>query len=690
MFSILRRKYHTVRRILSNNGLDGLTKAVITELFPSLAMKLVQKPKLNFNSQPPEKTSLFDNALVSIVIPVFNNIEITLQCINSIEQANNSIPYKIIVVDDFSTDNSYAVLDKIANIDVIKNDTNLGFIQSCNAAFNEINTTYTLILNNDTYVLDHWLDTLVSTFSKHSNVGLVGSKLIYPNGLLQEAGGLIWNDASGHNFGKGLNPEHPNFNYLRDVSYCSGACILLETSLLKSVNGFDTRFIPAYYEDTDLAFQVRAKGKRVLYQPQSIVVHHEGVSNGTSTDSGIKKYQLDNQIKFFEKWKQTLSNYPISTPDPTLNELHPNAKGHILVISSRIPDATKDSGSFRMNYMLKILLQLGYSVSFLPDNMNGLGSAADELRFMGIKVICAPFFTPKDYIRCHANEYDFIFLSHNDVAQRNLKYLLKYAPNKCRIFDTVDLAHIRLDREAKLINSNTLSNKAELIKNQEISIINSCQHTIVVSQYEKEYLEKLLPSANIHIISNIHTIIRTKTEYSKRNNLLFIGGFGHPPNIDAVNFLAHTIMPKIIEDNPEILLYVVGSETPKEIKQLETENIKIMGYVKDLEPLLNKCLLSVAPLRFGAGVKGKINLSMSRGLPVVATTIAAEGMGLLNGHDVLIADSPEEFAAHITTLHKNKELWEIISNNSYKNIESNFSIECAKNNIEQLLAEVGT
>jgi GT2 family glycosyltransferase len=239
---------------------------------------------------------------VSIIIPVHNQLEFTYRCLMSIAAHPSRASIEVIVCDDASYDETPAILSTVSGIRCIRNVTNQGFLHSCNRAAAEARGQYLLFLNNDTEVQEGWLDHMLALFDADERTGLVGAKLLFPNGRLQEAGGAIWRDATG-------------YNYVREVDYCSGACILIETALFRQLGGFDDHYAPAYYEDTDLAFRVRQAGKKVLYQPLAVVVHHEGVSHGTDTGCGIKAYQVANKTKFRERWRKQLEEFHFPNPE---------------------------------------------------------------------------------------------------------------------------------------------------------------------------------------------------------------------------------------------------------------------------------------------------------------------------------------------------------------------------------------
>ncbi len=264
----------------------------------------------------------------SIVIPVFNNVDFTQQCLERLQAtvAREFDYVQIIVVDDASTDTTSAFLERWAERDdrhhVLSNSENRGFVFSCNRGA-EIASGDTLVfLNNDTLPMPGWLQPLLALLRDSPDAGVVGGKLLYPDGRLQEAGGVVFSDGSACNFGKGLPAGAPLGSFLREVDYCSGAMLATPRGLFSDLGGFDTRFAPGYYEDTDYCFRVRASGYRVYYQPESVVVHFEGASAGTDGDAGMKRYQAVNRTKFIAKWSDTLKDHPKPPENYDFETLH--------------------------------------------------------------------------------------------------------------------------------------------------------------------------------------------------------------------------------------------------------------------------------------------------------------------------------------------------------------------------------
>ena len=324
-----------------------------------------------------------DAPQVSVIIPVYNNIAHTLHCLQSIAGVGAHTPYEVIVVDDCSKDDTLAVLARCKGVRVVKNEKNLGFIGACNAGAAAAKGEYVYFLNNDVQVLPGWLDELRATFDAVPEAGLVGSKLVYPDGRLQEAGGIVWRDGSAWNYGRFDDPDKPEYSYRRDVDYCSGASIMLPRALFDALGRFDAHYAPAYCEDTYLAFQVKKHGRRVLFQPLSVIVHYEGITSGTDLNSGVKKYQVVNQKKFYERWKDSLASHRQNGIEPRLEKDRGVTK-RILVIDANTPRPDHDAGSLLKFYHLKLLQSLGYQVTFAPDNLLHDGEYTRDLQRLGI------------------------------------------------------------------------------------------------------------------------------------------------------------------------------------------------------------------------------------------------------------------------------------------------------------------
>ncbi|MFZ1220034.1 MAG: glycosyltransferase [Chthoniobacterales bacterium] len=631
-----------------------------------------------------------DKPKVSILIPVYNQIEVTLACLKSIASHTADSSYEIIIVDDNSSEPTARCLQSVKGVRVIRHESNQGFLYSCNEAAAAARGEYLLFLNNDTEVTPDWLPALLRVFERRAEAGLVGAKLVYPDGRLQEAGGIIWRDASGVNYGKGDHADKPEYNYVREVDYCSGACILIPKDLFHELEGFDPIYAPAYYEDTDLAFKVRAAGRKVYYQPLARIIHHEGQTSGTSTDSGVKSFQLVNQTKFRTKWARTLSQQFEGHAEDLAEAKERTVARRAFVVDARVLCPDQDSGSVRMLKVLTILQDLGFHVTFAPYNAQHLSPYTERMQDLGIECLYDPFFVNFEaFFAQRKQTLDVIILSRAETAAKVLPICRTYAPSTPIIFDTVDLHFVRRQREAELTGDKAVHEVAGETQLMELKLAAECDAVLVVSPDEKEILAEKLPRQRIEIVSNIHETQATIPPYETRRDFLFIGGFEHTPNVDAMLWFVSQIMPRIRARLPGVRLHMIGSKMPEAVRALASDDVLAHGYVENVDSFFESCLLSVAPLRWGAGVKGKINQSMSFGVPVVSTTIGVEGMHLTHGENVLVADTAPDFADEVVRLHGDARLWERLSKNGIENVEEYFSLAAARHNLDGLLVELG-
>ena len=624
---------------------------------------------------------------VSIVIPVFNQLDYTHACLASLQTAEEQLPFEVIVVDDSSMDGTAEAVAQIPGIVYLRKKGNSGFIASCNSGAKAARGKYLVFLNNDTLVKSGWLAALLDTFKEERRAGIVGSKLVYPDGRLQEAGGIIWQDASGWNYGKFDDAGKPEYNYLREVDYCSGAALMIPKALFESVGGFDARYAPGYYEDTDLAFKIRQAGYRVFYQPISEVIHYEGATGGTDISTGAKRHQEINRSTFLEVWSDELARRPANGDVSFLHRPQTPSGKNILVIDHHLPMHDRDSGSLRMLQILKILRRLGHRITFLPDNLADIPPYTRELQKRGIEVVHHPYVKKvRDYLISHGSEFDVVVLSRCQFARKHIADVRLYSPQSRVIFDTVDLHFLRESGEALLTGDPDIERKASETQRLEYELIDEADETWAVSSSEVELLRGKWPHKSIQLVSNIVDVPGSNTPFSLRRDLLFIGGFQHTPNVDAVLFFVREIYPLVSARLGDAKFYIIGDKAPPEIVALANEKIVVAGLQSDARAFFESVKLSVAPLRFGAGVKGKINQSMGLGVPVVATSVAVEGTELRDREDILVADEPQDFARALIELYECEQLWNHLSENGTRKTRALYSTEAARKKLEFLFS----
>ncbi len=685
---MLERTRGLVRRGLASLRTRGLsaTWARVRRQFaprPPLAPGVLYRPA--DAAFAPFAVPASESPRVSIVIPVYNQAMHTLGCLRALAEHPPSVACEIIVVDDGSRDETRDWMASVAGLRYHRRTTNGGFIAACNDGAALARGDYLVFLNNDTFPQPGWLEALLDTFGAWPEAGLVGAQLVYPDGRLQEAGGVVFDDGSAWNYGRFDSPDDPRYASVRDADYCSGAAIMLPTSLFREVGGFDTRYAPAYYEDTDLAFAVRAHGRRVIYQPASRVVHLEGITAGTDTGSGAKAYQVRNRDVFARKWAAALGRQPAAGTLPSPAVLA-RGRRQVLVVDAETPRPQHDSASLRMSNLMRLLVDEGAHVVFLPADLRHAGRDTTDLRQRGIETWHAPFTgTVASWLREHGRRFDVVMLSRHYVASEFLPLVRRFAPQARVVFDTVDLHFLRETRGAEVAGDEALRRSAERTRERELALMRQADATLVVSPAEAEMLVPLLPDARIDVLSNLHEVADGGAPYAQRRDLVFVGGFRHPPNVDAVLWFGRDVFPRIRERLPDVRFHCIGAEPPADVLALQQlPGIAVHGHVPDLAPYMDGARVAVAPLRFGAGVKGKVNLSMAHGQPVVATSCAVEGMRLVDGHDVRVTDTADAFADAVVSLYDDAVLWERLSANGRENIRRHFSLDAARDVVRRV------
>jgi GT2 family glycosyltransferase/glycosyltransferase involved in cell wall biosynthesis len=593
---------------------------------------------------------------ISIVIPVYNDYRMTMYCLTALVENTHGVTYEVIVGDDCSTDLTVSIAERVSNVTIVRNDNNVGFVENCRAGAAIARGDHILFLNNDTGVCENWLAPLLEVLQDDESVGIVGPKLLFGDGRLQEAGGIVWQDGSAWNFGRMDNPDKPEYNFLREVDYISGACLLIRGTLWRQLGGFDQRYIPAYYEDTDIAFAAREVGYKVVYQPLSRVFHFEGVSNGTDLEAGTKKYQVSNHKKFLHKWREQLESFHFPNAESVFQARDRSRhKRCVMFVDHYVPHYDKDAGSRSTFMYVQLMLDMGYKVIFLGANYFPHTPYTETLQQMGVEVLVGEYMARNQdkWLKENAPYIDRIYLHRPHIAEQLLDSLERMKPKPPIIFFGHDLHYLRTQREQDVTADITLAKAAQKWQEREYAVFDRVDKIYYPSQIEVDEIHSKRPNLDVRAIPLYVLPVTDSQAYvsGARSDLLFVGGFNHPPNVDGISWFVAEVLPLVEAQCPGIKLHIVGSNANDVVMSLATDTVIVHGYLSDqaLNELYAQVRQAIVPLRYGAGVKGKVLEAIQKNVPLVTTAVGAEGIPA--AETVMnIADTAVGFAAKIVSI----------------------------------------
>lgn len=638
-----------------------------------------------------------------------------------------------VVVNDGSTESDNVLTSVIralqtlfgARVTYIVHSTAQGFGLANHAGILRASGTYIVLVNSDMFPTMGWLATLLATLQSDTTIAIVGPLFVGKDSI-QEAGGIVWRDGTGANYGRFRNvTDVDGIDYARPVDYVSAACLMMARDTYLALGGFDNRYKQGYYEDTDLAMTARTRGLKVVYQPFSVVYHQEGTTLGTD-DSPLKQQLMTaNRATFVSKWQTELQAHLPAGADVNYGAQRLQERS-IMFIDSIAPEPDRDAGSVRTVNLLRILFKHGVSVTFQALKGNESPVYIAGLRFLGVQV---PRARPAGDWRLSTNGeclHDAFIISRRDVALQTLLKVQLFCPGVPVIYDTVDIHFLR---EARVIMNDGYAAKpwdfervsvphvekwiqsahpragdVRVARDAELALMQAVDATWIVSDVEREALRSI--NKPLFVVSTMHDVppLKAGTPCRDRTGALFVGNLYHVPNQRAIDALVDVIVPRVrqrlsSDDAQSFELHIVGSNKLPSSQQARLlsqgvvkQGIRFHGHLSDddLKSLYNRVRVVLAPLTSGAGVKGKVNQAMQLGVPVVTTPIAAEGMFVTDGVDGMVAHSLDEFIDKTVSVYTGcSSLWSQLSAHGYESVRKHFSIESVEPVVLQSLRAVG-
>lgn len=356
----------------------------------------------------------------------------------------------------------------------------------------------------------------------------------------------------------------------------------------------------------------------------------------------------------------------------------------VLIADWGLPAYDRDAGGLRMTWILRLLRLLGCSVTLFAAEGIRREPYASELEALGVEVVAGrrPF---RDFAQARKGTYELVMLSRPYVAGPLLAPTSDAFPHAVIVYDTVDLHFLRMARRRELLG---LAADAGLEQEEiaEIECIRRSHVTATVSEAEARQVRKRVPNASTVVLPTVHEPdIVARPPFEQRADLLFIGNFVHDPNTDAVLHFANEILPLVTREI-DARLWVLGQGPSPEVRALQSPSVIVTGFVPDVDQYFRRARVFVAPLRYGAGVKGKNGQAMAFGLPLVTTSIGAEGMDMVDGRHALIRDEPRDFAQAVIDLYREQPLWEHLSHESQELIRNKWAPEAMRSRLERLIS----
>ncbi len=618
---------------------------------------------------------------VTIILVLYNRAELTFSCLNSILKSNLK-SVELVIVDNDSSDRTRQLLARIEGAKIILNDENKHFLLACNQASELAAGEYLLFLNNDAQVLGNGIEQALRTIESSVEIGAVGGKVILPDGSLQEAGSIIWQDGSCLGYGRGHDPYSPEYMFQREVDYCSGAFLLTSRQLFNDLGGFDEAFKPAYYEETDYCVRVAKHGKTLVYDPDVVILHYEFASSSSSERSEqATRLQQQNRKTFVSKHSDWLADQQLPARANILaarSSLKNRSK--VLFIEDRIPHIYYGSGHARGNTILRAMADLNCAVTLYPTDLSYVEEWADAYSDIPRQVeIMMGYGRPKleAFLAERAGYYDFVVVSrpHNmeflsgAIAQKD------YLKNAQLIYDAEAIFCEREFVKRRLAGEVLSESYMQAKVSEEMALCKDADRILAVSEKDAAQFREA-GCSNVNVLGHVLEIKPTPKAFLERKDFLFVGAIYEidSPNADSVLWFSKEVFPKIQAAlGTDVRLIVAGTNTVGELSnqvtQMGNDSIAMLGRVDDLTDLYNSARVFVVPTRFAAGIPHKAHEAAARGLPMVTTSLIQKQLGWANQTHLLTADTAKEFAKACVSLYSDQAMWTDIRLNSINQVK---------------------
>lgn len=622
-----------------------------------------------------------DTPEVSIVLVLFNQAELTFQCLRSL-RFSLDVASEVIVVDNASTDRTAELLERLDGARIVRSAENLHFVRGVNLAAAQARGAAILLLNNDTRVRPESIGAACSRLAVEPDLGAVGARIVLLDGTLQEAGSLVWRDGTAQGYGRGADPYASEFQFRRDVDYASGAFLMFRRDLFERLGRLDEAFAPAYYEETDLCFRIREAGFRVAYEPRAEIRHFEFGSSESS--EAALDLQRAHQAVFADRHRAALDadHLPAGTP-PLAARMRPPPARRLLIVDDQVPYPHLGAGYPRARDLLIAARDAGWFVTFYPSvHPDADWATAYDVLPPDVE-IAAERGTQglAGFLRERAGYYDAAIVSrpHNMAA---FKQALRQVPSF--------IASDRIIYDAEAIFAARDAAASPKAVAAEIALACGAAVVLAVNPAEAESF-RAAGQGGVRVLGHAQTPRATKAGFARRRDILFVGALDedNSPNADSLVFFVNEVAPRLDAlIGTGWTLKVAGRNAAPTVRALASPRMQLLGMVPDLTALYGKARLFIAPTRFAAGSPMKVHEAAAHGLPVVATSLLGRQLGWTDGRELLVADDPDAFAAACARLYDDADLWERLRANALAAVERDCSPEAFAGTVRDVLEKI--
>ncbi|HVF19945.1 MAG TPA: glycosyltransferase, partial [Mycobacteriales bacterium] len=613
-----------------------------------------------------------DAPRVSVIVLSMHSPWLLAECLTSVGAHGGSrVPYEVIVVCNGATPDLVLFAQrKLQGARVVVSDVNLGFGGGNTFAATLARGELLLLLNDDVVVEPGWLDALVAAADEHPEAAAVGSRIVFPDGALQEAGSILWADGSTMPIGRGLPEDTDAFLYRRHVDYVSACSLLVRKDAFDAAGGFDRRYYPAYYEDVDFCLTLRELGHRVLYEPASRVRHHES----QSSENRFKKFLFKrNGAAMREKWAHLLPEQEPADPtnDAAIARALHRGRGNppsLLIVDDMLPDPGLGAGFGRMHDLISELGFDRFAVRFHVTNQPNADAAA--LGRFGVELVRGAVPDLIEHLAAPGVHYDVVVISRPHNWEYFADAVRRHQARAALVYDAEALFHRRLERQAALASGRAkteLGQEAAKYRALEERITAQSDHVVSVSAEEAAWFESVPGHAPVSVVEPLTPgIAVTPSGPGSRHDLVYVAGWlardDDSPNADGLRWFVTEVLPHLVVALPWVTLRVTGANPLPSVLRLAGPNVEFVGYVQDLANLYDEARVVISPIRYGAGVKIKTVEALQYGVPTVTTSHGAEGIvvgdPVPGGIGALaIADDVPGFVGHLHRLLTDDSAW---------------------------------